>query len=371
MLESSQFKHIQPHLFEGAVTGTITQEDALYLFTECEPLELFALADRLRMVTRGNTVTYVLNRNINFTNSCIGSCRFCAFREDDGYLLSTDEIIEKVRKAVKVGVSEICIQGGLLEDARIEDYCTILHTIKSEFPHLHLHAYSPMEVSHAATNSRINIETALSKLKRCGLGSMPGTAAEILSNRVRKEICPEKLSSDEWIKVVETAHETGIPTTATMMYGHIETVEERIQHLITIRKLQKRTGGFTEFVPLPFLPYNNQLGERLCEENGFESSINGLDDLKVHAITRIILHTHINNIQVSWVKLGVKLAQIALHCGANDLGGTLMEERISKSAGATSGEYLTPSQLNTIIRNTRREPAIRDTLYRTITPQFE
>ncbi|HHI30908.1 MAG TPA: CofH family radical SAM protein, partial [Candidatus Methanoperedenaceae archaeon] len=249
-------------------------------------------------------------------------------------------------------------------------YSTILHSIKSEFPHLHLHAYSPMEVSHLAANSRITIKRALLKLKECGLGSMPGTAAEILSKRVREEICPEKLSAREWIEVVETAHRTGIPTTATMMYGHIETVEERIEHLITIREIQKRTGGFTEFVPLPFLPGGNQLGERLCMENGFEC-INGTNDLKVHAIARIILHTHINNIQVSWVKLGVRLAQIALHCGASDLGGTLMEERISKSAGATSGEYLTPSQLNNIIRHTGRKPATRDTLYRTITPQFE
>ena len=370
MLQSAHFREIPRPLLERATTGNITPADGVYLFTECEPLELFALADRLRRITSGERVTYVLNRNINFTNRCIGSCRFCAFRDDDGYLFSIDEIMEKVREAVRIGVSEICIQGGLLEDARLEEYCRILHSIKSEFPHLHLHAYSPMEVSHMAANSGVTIKRALLRLRECGLGSMPGTAAEILSERVREEICPEKLSAREWIEVVETAHMAGIPTTATMMYGHVETVEERIEHLILIRELQRRTGGFTEFVPLPFLPRNNELGERLLRERGFER-VNGTDDLKVHAIARIILHTHINNIQASWVKLGVKLAQIALHCGASDLGGTLMEERISKSAGATSGEYLAPSKLNTIIREAGREPAIRDTLYRRITPQFE
>jgi FO synthase subunit 2 len=318
-------------------------------------------------VTCGNKVTYVINRNINFTNRCIGTCKFCAFKKEDGYRLSLDEIMAKVRDAVEIGASEICLQGGLLEDMYLEDYREILESIKSEFPHLHLHAYSPMEVLHAARNSNTSIKTVLLKLKQSGLGSMPGTAAEILSPRVRSIICPEKLSAEQWLEIVELAHETGIPTTATMMYGHVETVEERIEHLLSIRKLQRKTGGFTEFVPLPFMPSNNTLGTLLKNEQ--IKVLSGIDDLKVHAIARIILHTHINNIQVSWVKLGMKLAQIALCCGANDLGGTLMEEKISKSAGATNGEYITPNEFNRFIKSIGKQPIVRNTLYTSNTPQ--
>lgn len=351
-------------LLEHCLTGRVTFEDALYLFNRCAPLELFALAEHLCQETCGNIVTYVINRNINFTNRCIGTCKFCAFRQENGYLLSLDEIMAKVREAVSLGASEICIQGGLLSNMYLEDYCEILETIKSEFPHLHLHAYSPMEVFHAARNSGTSVKNVLVKLKQSGLGSMPGTAAEILSPRVRSIICPEKLTAQQWLDIVELAHNTGIPTTATMMYGHVETIEERIQHLLSLRALQMKTGGFTEFVPLPFMSSNNTLGHTLKHKPATTTNrINGIDDLKVHAIARIILHTHINNIQASWVKLGFKLAQIALHCGANDLGGTLMEEKISKSAGATTGEYTTPEEFNHLIKNTGRQPAIRDTLY--------
>ncbi|RZN14889.1 MAG: 7,8-didemethyl-8-hydroxy-5-deazariboflavin synthase subunit CofH [Methanosarcinales archaeon] len=348
--------HIR-HVFENALAGSITYDDAIHLFTECKPSTLFALADNLRKMTCGDVVTYIVNRNINFTNICIGSCKFCAFRRENGYRLSIEEIIAKAREAVDVGASEICIQGGLLDDMYIEDYCKILKNVKSEFPHLHLHAYSPMEVFHAAHTSNISIKTALSKLKQSGLDSMPGTAAEIFSKRVRSIICPEKLSAEDWLTVVRSAHEMGIRTTATMMYGHIETIEERIEHMLAIRELQKKTGGFTEFVPLLFMPHNNALGKITNKDR------DKLDDLKVHAIARIIFHTHINNIQTSWVKLGIKDAQDILLCGANDLGGTLMEEKISRSAGAVNGEYITPKEFNTLIKNVNRQPAIRNTLY--------
>lgn len=329
-------------------------DDALTLYEN--PTLLFPLADRLRKKTVGDAVTYVINRNINFTNRCTGTCKFCAFRKKDGFILSTRQILDKIREAVKINVTEVCIQGGLLPGWDVSNYCEILEMIKEEFPHLHIHAFSPMEVFHASRNGNMSIKETLSHLKRSGLGSMPGTAAEILSDRVREEICPDKLTTHEWIDVVRTAHRTGIPTTSTMMYGHIETLEERIDHLFIIREVQKKTGGFTEFVPLPFMPLNNILGNE--KKIPFEH-----DDLKLHALARVLLHPYIRNIQVSWVKLGKTMAQSILNFGANDLGGTLMEENISKSAGAANGEYMAPQEFRSLILGMNRIPMQRDTLY--------
>jgi len=260
---------------------------------------------------------------------------------------------------VKNNATEVCIQGGLLPDWDVFNYCEILESIKSEFPEMHIHAFSPMEVFHAARNSNMSVKETLSCLKKAGLDSMPGTAAEILVDRVREKICPEKLKTMEWIDVVTTAHKMGIPTTATIMYGHIETLRDRIEHLFIIRDLQKKTGGFTEFVPLPFMPYNNELGAGLRVSRGIE-------DLKLHALARVVLYPYITNIQASWVKLGKRLAQIALTCGANDLGGTLMEEKISKSAGATSGEYMPPNEFKRMILEVNRIPQQRNTLYKPV-----
>jgi FO synthase subunit 2 len=346
-------------LLDRAHAGRCTKEDAIILATAPLP-ELFALADELRAEAVGDTVTYIINRNINFTSRCIGTCRFCAFHDPDGYRMEIPEILEKTREAVRTGATEICIQGGLLPDMRLADYCEILESIKSEFPDIHLHVYSPMEVWHAARDG-VGIKNVLDALKRAGLDTMPGTAAEILVDRVRERICPEKLSTEEWAGVIRTAHRTGIRTTATIMYGHIETVEDRIDHLLLVREIQKETRGFTEFVPLPFMPHNNELGSKMLGSGNYGTT--GIDDLRMHALARIVLHTHIPNIQASWVKLGTKLAQYALHCGANDLGGTLMDEKISKSAGATSGEYMSPAEFDWIIRNAGRVPAVRDTLY--------
>jgi FO synthase subunit 2 len=350
-------RSIQDDWQSRAEAGKFTLDDALSISDK--PPFLFSLADRLRKKAVGDDVTYVINRNINFTNRCIGTCRFCAFRKKDGYIMSMPEILEKTKAAVNINATEICIQGGLLPDWDVFDYCEILESIKNEFPELHLHAFSPMEVFHAAQNSSMSIKETLSCLKKSGLGSMPGTAAEILADRVREEICPDKLTTHEWIDVVRTAHRNGIPTTATIMYGHIETLQERIGHILTIREVQKKTGGFTEFVPLPFMPYNNTLGAGMTVSRGIE-------DLKLHALARVLLYPHIRNIQASWVKLGWGLAQTALNCGANDLGGTLMEEKISRSAGATSGEYMAPGEFMRLIREIKRAPKQRDTLYRHI-----
>ncbi|NYT19394.1 MAG: 5-amino-6-(D-ribitylamino)uracil--L-tyrosine 4-hydroxyphenyl transferase CofH [Methanosarcinales archaeon] len=354
---------IPEDIIERAYKGTCTKEDALRLL-EAKPFELYALADQLRYEAVGDNVTYVVNRNINFTDRCVGTCGFCAFKDKKGYLLSPKEMRTKIDEAVASGATELCIQGGLMEDVKLDLYLDILRAVKEDYPHIHTHCFSPMEIYHAATSSGLTIEETLAELKKNGLNTMPGTAAEILVDRVRAIICPGKITRQQWIDIVTSAHQAGIPTTATMMYGHVETWEERIDHILTIRDIQKRTGGFTEFVPLPFMPYNNRIGEEMLKSGKFMTT--GTEDLKVYSIARILLNTHIENIQVSWVKLGKKLAQVALLCGGNDLGGTLMEESISRSAGASNGEVISVEELEWIIKAAERVPVQRDTLYRSI-----
>ncbi|KKG08533.1 5-amino-6-(D-ribitylamino)uracil--L-tyrosine 4-hydroxyphenyl transferase CofH [Methanosarcina sp. 2.H.A.1B.4] len=354
---------IPEDLIERAYQGKSTKEDALLLL-ETPPFELFKFADELRSLAVGDTVTYVVNRNINFTSRCVGTCGFCAFRTNDGKVLSIEEIMEKVREAEKANATEVCIQGGLLPDVGLDFYQGIAEAIKAEFPEMHIHSFSPMEVYHASHISGVTVSEALRRLKRSGLDTMPGTAAEILSDRVRKIICPLKIKTGEWVDVVRQAHAAGIPTTATMMYGHVETPEERIDHMLIIREIQKETGGITEFVPLPFMPYNNPVGEKMIREGKYATP--GLEDLKIYAVSRILFHGHVDNIQASWVKLGKKFAQFALHCGVNDLGGTLMEESISKSAGSCHGEMITPEELDWMIHGAGRVPKERTTLYREV-----
>ncbi len=354
MQSTSELQNSRDEIIEHAEAGKCTVSDALALYDD--PYFLFQLADSLRKKATGEKVTYVINRNINFTNRCMGTCIFCAFKKKDGYVLSIPDILEKTKAAIDINATEVCIQGGLLPDWDVLNYCEILESIKKEFPELHIHAFSPMEVFHAARNSNMSVKETLRCFKKSGLGSMPGTAAEILSERVRAEICPDKLKSSEWVDVIRTAHNSGISTTATIMYGHIETLHERVEHLLLIRDIQKKTGGFTEFVPLPFMPFNNRLGE------GKHIS-RGIEDLKLHALARVLLYPYIKNIQASWVKLGKRLAQSALNFGANDLGGTLMEEKISSSAGATSGEYIAPQEFERLIKEIRRIPQQRTTLY--------
>ncbi|WP_135606063.1 5-amino-6-(D-ribitylamino)uracil--L-tyrosine 4-hydroxyphenyl transferase CofH [Methanococcoides sp. NM1] len=354
---------IPEDIVERAYQGTTTKEDALKLL-EVKPFELYALADQLRYEAVGDNVTYVVNRNINFTDKCIGTCGFCAFKNKKGYVLSPEQIREKIDEAVAAGATELCIQGGLMQDVKLDLYLDILRAVKEDHHHIHTHCFSPMEVYHAATSSGLTIEETLAELKKNGLNTMPGTAAEILADRVRDIICPEKITKQQWVDIVTSAHQAGIPTTATMMYGHVETWEERIDHILTIREIQKNTGGFTEFVPLPFMPYNNRIGDEMLKSGQFMTT--GVEDLKVYSLARILLNTHIENIQVSWVKLGKKIAQVALLCGGNDLGGTLMEESISRSAGASNGEVITVEELEWIIRAAERTPVQRDTLYRSI-----
>ncbi len=321
------------------------------------PYRTFELANRLREETNGDKVTFVVNRNINFSDVCINSCLFCSYRNRERFVLSHDEIRRKVEEAVDYGCTEVCIQGGLLPNAGVDFYVSILKAVRDVSREIHIHAFSPMEVLHAARNDGVDVEDVLRELKREGLDSMPGTAAEILDDRIRDVICPDKLKTREWVDVITAAHSLGIPTTATMMYGHVDTWEHRLQHLKLLKQIQEETGGFTEFIPLPFMNRNNRLGEFAMPSSGFE-------DLLVIAIARIYLYPLVENIQASWVKMGKKLAQASLYTGANDFGGTLLEENISKSAGATSGEFMSVEEITESILSAGRIPAQRDTLYR-------
>ena len=356
---------IPEDVVDRAYQGKCSKEDALVLL-EGSPFELFELADTLRAQAVGDIVSYVTNRNIYITNKCAGNCGFCAYRTEKGYILSVDEILKKVDEARKAGVVEVCIQGGYTPEIDMEFYLEIVESIKAEFPEICIHALSPMEVNYAAGISGMSVEEALRKLKRSGLDSLTGTSAEILSDRVRKIICPEKINTQQWIDTVTVAHKIGISTNATIMYGHVETVEERLDHVFVIREIQKETGGFTELIPMSFLPYNNRIGEQMLASGKFAST--GLEDLQLIAISRIILHTHVNNIQATWVKLGKKLAQVALQCGANDLGGTLMEDQISTASGGSNGEYVSPAEFEWMIKGAGRIPVQRDTLYRKVSP---
>jgi len=344
-------------LYEKIRAGKIEREDALLLAGT--PASLFRIADELRTEENGDVVTYLVNRNINFTNICVAGCKFCAFRDEkeEGYMLSMDAVLSRVEEAVNLGATEICIQGGLHPNLVVDNYCEIIETIKSHFD-VHLHAYSPMEIHHAARNSNMSEEDVLKVLKEAGLGSMPGTAAEILDDSVRAIICPTKIKTAKWVEIIKTAHRLGIPSTATLMYGHIESLENRIDHLFTIREIQKETGGFTEFVPLKFMRKNNELGRMV------ERDVPFVEDAIVHALTRVILHPYCTNLQVSWVKLGVRDAQRMLQFGVNDMGGTLMEENISRLSGSPSGEYMSPEEFEQLIKDAGRTPKRRTTLYK-------
>lgn len=324
---------------------------------------LILAADMAREEIVGDEITFIQNWNINFTDICTGSCGFCAFKKnsDDqsAYFLEIDEIVRRAKKVYSKGAVEICVQGGLHPDIDAYFYEEIILRVKKEIPTIHLHAFSPMEIFYGAQKSEISVEEHLKMLKRAGIGSMPGTAAEILNDDIRNEICPGKLNTSQWIDVVETAHKVGIPTTCTMMYGHIENVNHRVEHLQILRNIQEKTGGFTEFVPLPFMHKNAPM----FKQGASKAGATGAEDLKLYAVSRLMFKDLIENIQVSWVKLGFKFAQLCLMAGANDLGGTLGEENISRLAGAGFGVYTPPNELERVITDIGRIPTQRNTLY--------
>ncbi len=358
------------NILEKSIEKEISTDDAKKLMkTGGKELQALLLtADLLRENLVGNDVTFIQNWNINFTDICSGNCGFCAFKKDpgdgDAYFLGIDEMVERTKNAVKDGAIEVCIQGGLHPDIDAYFYQDILLKVKEAVPDVHIHAFSPMEIFYGASKAQLSIEETLKMLKEAGLGSMPGTAAEILDDDIRSVICPGKLKTDEWVDVIETAHKTGVPTTCTMMYGHIEGIEHRVEHLEILRNIQKKTGGFTEFVPLSFMHKNAPIFKQGISNAG----TTGAEDLKLYAVSRLMFRDLIKNIQVSWVKLGFKFAQICLMAGTNDLGGTLGEENISRSAGAVHGVYTPPSELERVIRDIGRIPAQRNTLYTEINP---
>jgi len=322
------------------------------------------VADELRRRAAGSQVTYVVNRNLNFTNVCIVGCAFCGFgkgpHSPDAYFHSIETLVAKSVEAVERGATEVCIQGGLPRDLDGAYYAGLLRTIKSRLPNLHLHAYSPMEISYGVEKTGTPLREYMSTLKAAGLGSIPGTAAEILDDSVRQLLSPNKLKVRQWTEVIRTAHELGIPSTSTMMYGHAEEPEHWVRHLLLLREIQMETGGFTEFVPLGFIHSQT----RLFRTGRARAGSSFAEHLLVHALARLLLNGHIKNIQVSWVKLGFDVALACLEAGANDFGGTLMEESISKSAGSTFGESVSPAELRALIRTIGRTPAERTTTYK-------
>jgi FO synthase subunit 2 len=325
------------------------------------------VADELRKRRVGDIVTFVVNRNINFTNVCIKQCGFCAFsrdfREEEGYMLPTQEIVRRAKEAHSFGATEVCIQAGLPPDMDGNMYENICKAIKSEIPDMHIHGFSPEEVLYGANRSRLSVKEYLARLKDAGVNTLPGTAAEILDQEIRDVISPGRISVDDWIDVIKTAHRLGIRSTSTIMFGHVETREDRVKHIATIRKIQKETGGFTEFVPLNFI-YTEAPMYKHNLHDGIKSGASADDVMLTHAIARIMLNNHINNIQMSWVKEGQKISQVLLMWGANDFGGTLINESISTSAGAQHGQLLRPKQIRQLIREVGRIPAQRNTTYK-------
>jgi FO synthase len=325
---------------------------------------LAAVADEVRRRRVGDVITYVVNRNINFTNICIIGCRFCAFSTGphaaDAYDLSFEEIAAKAAEAWARGATEVCVQGGLPRELDGFHYRDILGAIKRAAPEIHVHAFSPMEVMYGVEKTGMPLPEYLAMLKAEGLNSLPGTAAEILDDDVRQLLSRKKVTVRQWVDVITTAHRLGIPSTSTMMYGHVEQPVHWVNQLCLLREIQKQTGGFTEFVPLGFVHLNTDLFQQGKSRPGPT-----LDEhLKVHAIARLMLQSHIENVQVSWVKLGRELSQRCLRAGANDYSGTLMEENISRLAGATAGQYIAPEEFHERIRELGRIPAERSTTYK-------
>lgn len=324
-------------------------------------------ADRLRASAAGDTVTYVVTRNINYTNICLHRCGFCAFSKGKAhealrglpYLVELPEIRRRVSEAWARGATEVCMQGGIHPSFTGETYLSICRAAKEAAPQIHVHAFSPLEVTHGARTLGLSIRQFLQELQGAGLGSLPGTAAEILDDEIRREICPDKVTTREWLAVVAAAHELGLATTSTIMFGHLEAYVHWARHLLRLRAQQALTAGFTEFVPLPFVHMEAPLYLKGQARKGPTLR----EAILMHAVARLVLHPYVRNIQVSWVKLGPRWAQAALRAGANDLGGTLMNESISRAAGAEHGQELPPSGMEALIRELGRSPRQRTTLY--------
>jgi FO synthase subunit 2 len=330
---------------------------------------LVAVADHVRREQVGDRVGYVVNRNVNFTNVCVKACRFCAFsrtrRSEEGYFLPVEEVVRRAVEARAFGATEVCIQAGLAPGVDARFYVDLLRALSAAAPDLHVHAFSPEEVKYAAAQGGGSIRRVLEEMKDAGLGSLPGTSAEVLDDRVRARIAPGRITTAEWIEVVTTAHALGLPTTSTLMYGHVENDMERMRHLVLLRSIQRETSGFTEFVPLSFVHEEAPMTLRR-QLPDLRPGPTGDDVIRLYAIARLVLGSTIRNLQVSWVKDGMRQAQWLLGCGANDFGGTLINESISTSAGASYGQLQTPATLQRVIRDAGRIPFERNTRYRVV-----
>lgn len=354
-------------ILERALSGLeITREEGEVLFRAEGPdlAALIAAADVVRRERIGDRVTFVTVRNINFTNVCYMACQFCNFgvRKEAGNaeLLAPEQVADRAEEAWNRGGTEVCIQGGLHPDIPGDYYLQLLRAVKRRVSAIHVHAFSPFEIWYGVRRARVALPDYLAMLKSEGLGSIPGTAAEILDTEIRLQLTRNKLSADEWERIIRAAHEQGIRTTATIMYGHIDGPAHWAAHIDRLRSIQKDTGGFTELVPLGFIHENTRLYRNVP---GVRSGPTQPENLRMHAVARLMLRGHIDNIQASWVKLGPEMAQTMLGCGVNDLGGTLMNESISRAAGAKHGQEITPREMVRIIRAAGRSPVQRNTLY--------
>ena len=349
----------------------ISADHAVELFdsTGLEMNLTVLVADELRRRTVGEAVTYVVNRNINFTNVCIKQCGFCAFsrdfREEEGYFLPMEEIVRRAKEASSLGATEVCIQAGLPPKMDGNLYIDICKAVKKELPDIHIHAFSPEEVLYGAVRSETPVDQYMRLLKDAGVGSLPGTAAEILDQNLRDIISPGRISAADWISIIKQAHRAGIPTTSTIMYGHRETSRHKADHIALLREIQKETHGFTEFVPLSFVHTEAPMFSRQTVPD-VRPGADGVEVIKMHAVARIMLNNHIPNIQVSWVKEGARMSQLLLGAGANDFGGTLINESISTAAGSQHGQLMRPQEIRQLIRSAGRIPCERSTTYRII-----
>ena len=353
----------------AAGTRDLREDEIALLFmargTEME--ELCRVADGLRREVNGDEVTYVVNRNINYTNQCYFRCRFCAFSKGpkslnlrgDPYLLDTAEVARRAREAWEKGATEVCMVGGIHGSFTGKNYIEYLRAVKDEVPEMHVHAFTPLEVSQGARTLGLSVKEFLEELKEAGLGTLPGTAAEILDDEIRAIICPDKIDTSGWSDVMRAAHAIGLRSTTTIMFGHVEGPINWARHLLVLREIQAETGGFTEFVPLPFV----HMGAPLFLQGRSRKGPTFAEALKMHAVGRIALHGYIDNVQVSWVKMGLEGSKACLGAGCNDLGGTLMNENISRAAGASHGQEMLPAELEAIVAEIGRTPRRRDTLY--------
>ncbi|MGE0875873.1 MAG: 5-amino-6-(D-ribitylamino)uracil--L-tyrosine 4-hydroxyphenyl transferase CofH [Burkholderiales bacterium] len=362
-------------LLRRAMAGEPLEGEAirrLFAAREGEYQAVLSAADELRAAVSGAAVSYVVTRNINYTNICAFRCRFCAFSKGKTaealrgrpYDLALEEVAQRVQEAWQRGATEVCMQGGIHPAYTGETYLALLRAAKQAVPGMHVHAFSPLEVTHGARTLGMSVERFLAALREAGLGSLPGTAAEILDDEVRREICPDKLATREWLDVVAAAHRVGLRTTATIMFGHVEDTGSWAAHFLRIRELQARTGGFTEFVPLPFV----HMEAPMYRKGGARRGPTWRETMLMHAVARLALHPLIPNIQVSWVKVGPERAVRALDAGVNDLGGTLMDESISRAAGNEHGQELAPERMEALIRAAGRLPRQRTTLYESVQP---